>query len=169
MRGLEKNRMGRGHTDRQTDKQSLWLLDQLGPEGRVGENVCICYMLDVTYDMWQLTGDMWYVTCGGGWPFSQNSSSLALTVWNRQFLEDISTKDEFIKQIMMNMFVDSPGYTGSVNYTVKFVVAGTRYASMNYVPCLPLLSLKKSPSADSIYKLRCSCFCFFVPLPVNCL
>ena len=42
MRGLEKNRMERGQTDRQTDKhthtRTSRLLDQLGPEGRVGEN-----------------------------------------------------------------------------------------------------------------------------------
>ena len=36
MRGLEKDNMKRGHqTDRQTDLQTLRLLDQLG---RVGEN-----------------------------------------------------------------------------------------------------------------------------------
>ena len=36
MRGLEKDNMKRGH---HTDRQTLQLLDQLGPEGRVGENV----------------------------------------------------------------------------------------------------------------------------------
>ena len=41
MRGLEKNRMGRGQTDRQTDTQTIRLLDQLGPEGRVGENAIL--------------------------------------------------------------------------------------------------------------------------------
>ena len=43
MTGLEKNRMGRGQTDIQTDTQihrrTCRLLDQLGPEGRVGEKV----------------------------------------------------------------------------------------------------------------------------------
>ena len=43
MTGLEKNSMGRGQTDtkidRQTDTQTLRLLYQLGPEGRVGENI----------------------------------------------------------------------------------------------------------------------------------
>ena len=43
MRGLEKNYMKRGHqtdrqTDRKKDKLTSQLLDQLGPEGRVGEN-----------------------------------------------------------------------------------------------------------------------------------
>ena len=31
--------MKRGQTDRQTDRLTLRLLDQLGPEGRVGENI----------------------------------------------------------------------------------------------------------------------------------
>ena len=35
MRGLKKNRMGRGH---HVDTWTSRLLDQLGPEGRVGEN-----------------------------------------------------------------------------------------------------------------------------------
>ena len=34
MRGLEKNRMGRGHGD---NTRTSRLVDQLGPEGRVGE------------------------------------------------------------------------------------------------------------------------------------
>ena len=38
MRGLEKNRMKRGQTNTQTHKQTIRPLDQLGPEGRVGEN-----------------------------------------------------------------------------------------------------------------------------------
>ena len=38
MRGLEKNCMGRGQTHTQTHTRTCRLLDQLGPEGRVGEN-----------------------------------------------------------------------------------------------------------------------------------
>ena len=37
MRGLEKNRIKRGHTNKHL-RQNIQLLDQLGPEGRVGEN-----------------------------------------------------------------------------------------------------------------------------------
>ena len=37
MRGLKKNCMGRGHRQ-QADGRTSQLLDQLGPEGRVGEN-----------------------------------------------------------------------------------------------------------------------------------
>ena len=41
MRGLEKNRMGRGptHTHTHTHRRTCQLCDQLGPEGRVGENI----------------------------------------------------------------------------------------------------------------------------------
>ena len=38
--------------------------------------------------MLHLTGDMWHMTHGGVWIFSQNFSSLTLTVWDRQCLED---------------------------------------------------------------------------------
>ena len=38
MRGLEKNCMGRGHTYEYINIHTSRLLDQLGPEGRVGEN-----------------------------------------------------------------------------------------------------------------------------------
>ena len=40
MRGLEKNRMGRGQTDTHRDTRTCRLLDQLGP---VGENYSIDY------------------------------------------------------------------------------------------------------------------------------
>ena len=47
MRGLKKRYIKRGHKrNRQTNRHTLRLLDQLGPEGRVGENVwIICYNL----------------------------------------------------------------------------------------------------------------------------
>ena len=47
MRGLKKNRMGRGQThgqtDRHTDTRICQLLDPLGPEGRVGEKNTLIY------------------------------------------------------------------------------------------------------------------------------
>ena len=42
-----------------------------------------------------MTLHMWHVTCdtyGGGWTFSQNFSSPAFTVWDRQCLEDFKQK-----------------------------------------------------------------------------
>ena len=54
MRGLEKNCMGRGHstdrqtdrqTDEQTDRRTCRLSDQLGTEGRVGENILLSFFI----------------------------------------------------------------------------------------------------------------------------
>ena len=51
---------------------------------------------NVTCDTWHLTCDMWHVTAGGRWTCSQNVSSKALTVWERRYFEDISTKDDWV-------------------------------------------------------------------------
>ena len=56
MRGLKQNCMGRGHTNTHTQKytnrQTLRLLNQPGPEGRVGEEE-----ENVTRDTLHLTHD----------------------------------------------------------------------------------------------------------------
>ena len=52
----------------------------------------------MTLDTWHLTHDMWHVTHGGGWTFSQNVSSPALTVLDRQYLEDILTNHDLLNQ-----------------------------------------------------------------------
>ena len=46
----------------------------------------------VTRDTWTVTLDMWHVTRLGGWTFSQNFSSLALTVCDLWYYEDILGK-----------------------------------------------------------------------------
>ena len=50
-------------------------------------------MWHVTCDMWHNTHAMWHLTYDrwGRWTFSQNVSSLALTVWEWRFDEDIFT------------------------------------------------------------------------------
>ena len=48
----------------------------------------------VTCDMWHVTRDMWHMTRLGGWIFSQNFSSLALTVCDLWYYEDLEEKDE---------------------------------------------------------------------------
>ena len=45
-------------------------------------------MWHVTRDMWHMTRDTWHMTCFGGWTFSQNFSSLALTVCDLWYYED---------------------------------------------------------------------------------
>ena len=51
-----------------------------------------CDTWHVTRDMWHVTRDMWHMTRLGGWTFSQNFSSLALTVCDLWYYEDILGK-----------------------------------------------------------------------------
>ena len=64
-------------------------------------------MFHVTRDKWHMTRSIWHITCDtwhmtddGRETFSQNFSSLAFTVWEWRFIEDISTKDEFIHKLI---------------------------------------------------------------------
>ena len=47
-------------------------------------------------DMWYDTCDAWHVTCCGGWTLSQKFSSLALTVYDLWYYEDLEEKDELL-------------------------------------------------------------------------
>ena len=65
--------------------------------------------------MWQVTGDTWHVTrdmCLGGWTFSSNFSSLALTVYDLWYYEDLEEKDEWINEwinyLMTRLFIEQP-------------------------------------------------------------
>ena len=51
-------------------------------------------MWHVTPDMWHVTRYMWHVTRLGGWTFSQNFSSLAFTVCDLWYYEDLEEKDD---------------------------------------------------------------------------
>ena len=68
----------------------------------------------VTRDTWHLTRDMWHLTCdmfGGGWTFSQNFSSLGLTVCDLWYYEDILGKGwltQSISQSITRLFVGQP-------------------------------------------------------------
>ena len=62
-----------------------------------------CDTWHVTRDMWHMTCDTWHVTHDtwhvkrlGGWTFSQNFSSLALTVCDLWYYEDLEEKDEWL-------------------------------------------------------------------------
>ena len=60
----------------------------------------------MTCDMWHVTCDTWHVltrdtchmTCLGGWTFSQNFSSLALTICDLWYYEDLEEKDELMNE-----------------------------------------------------------------------
>jgi hypothetical protein len=57
-------------------------------------------MWHMTCDTWQVTHDTWHVPRLGGWTFSQNFSSLALTVCEIWYYEDLEEKDEWINQLI---------------------------------------------------------------------
>jgi hypothetical protein len=66
----------------------------------------------VTCDTWHVTRDTGHVTCFGGWTFSDNFSSLALTVYDSWYYEDLEEKDqslnEWINQSMTRLFIEQP-------------------------------------------------------------
>ena len=62
-----------------------------------------CDMWHVTCDMWHVTRDIWHMTCDtwhvwGGWTSSQIFSSLALTVCDLWYYEDLEEKDESLNE-----------------------------------------------------------------------
>ena len=50
--------------------------------------------------MWHVTHDTWHMTRLGGLIFSQNFSSLALTVCDLWYYEDLEENDESIKELI---------------------------------------------------------------------
>ena len=83
-----------------------------------------CDTWHVTHDMWHVTHDTWHVTCDtwhvthdtwhvwGGWTFSQNFSSLALTVCDLWYYEDLEEKDrsvnQWINELITRLFIEQP-------------------------------------------------------------
>ena len=67
-------------------------------------------MWHVTRDMWQVTRDTWHVTHLGGWTFSQNFSSLALTICDLWYYEDLEEKDDWLNQWMNELISDKTVY-----------------------------------------------------------
>ena len=66
---------------------------------RKKEKNITCDRWHMTVDTWKLTcdtrhvtRDTWHLTCLGGWTFSQNFSSLALTVCDLWYYEDLEEK-----------------------------------------------------------------------------
>ena len=59
-----------------------------------------CDMWHLTRDTWHATCDTWHVTRLGVWTFSQNFSSLALTVCDLWYYEDLEEKADGLTQWM---------------------------------------------------------------------
>ena len=55
-------------------------------------------MWHITCDTWNMTCDTWHVTCCGGWTFFKNCISLALTVCDLWYYEDLEEKAHGINQ-----------------------------------------------------------------------
>ena len=63
---------------------------------------------------WHMTHDKWHVTHSVGWTSSQNFSSLALTVWDWQCLEYISTNHHLVNdEAVYRTAPASPGLLNS--------------------------------------------------------
>ena len=69
--------------------------------------------------MWHITcdTDTWYVTCLGGWTFSQNFSSLALIICDLWYYEDLEEKDDSITESMNDeaVYRTAPATPGLLN------------------------------------------------------
>ena len=72
-----------------------------------------CDKWHVTFDTWHVTCDMWHVTCFGGWTFSQNFSSLALTVSDLWYDEDLEEKAHLLTDLI-NQWQDEGCYISPV-------------------------------------------------------
>ena len=69
-----------------------------------------CDMWHVTCDMWHVTCDTWHVTCLERWTFPQNFSSLALTVCDLWYYEDLEEKAHWVNQLMNESINDEAVY-----------------------------------------------------------
>ena len=54
----------------------------------------------MTCDTWHMTWDLWHVTRLVGWTFYQNFSSLALTVCDLWYDEDLEENDKSLNQLI---------------------------------------------------------------------
>ena len=99
-----------------------------------------CDMWRVTCDTWRVTYDTWHVTCLGGWTFSQNFSSLALTVCDLWYYEDLEEKADWFSQ--------------SVNYKAVYRTAP---ATLGLLIIILNHTLDGGNRFSSFLQTRCSC------------
>ena len=71
--------------------------------------------------MWHVTRDTWHVTCLGGWTFSQNFSSLALTVCDLWYYEDLEEKADSLTELMNDeaVYRTAPATPGLLNILIR--------------------------------------------------
>ena len=114
-----------------------------------------CDTWHVTRDTWYVTHDMWHVTRFRGWTFSQNFSSLALTVCDLWYYEGILGKG-WLNQLISNEAVwrtapATPGLSnirGFQDSTFKKVLFAWLYKTphhydINMIPNIMLIKVIK--------------------------
>ena len=79
-------------------------------------------MWHVTRDMWHVTYHMWHVSCCGRWTFSQNFSSLAPTICDLGYYEDLEERDDWLTDSLNDEAVSrtapaTPGLSKSIFQT----------------------------------------------------
>ena len=133
----------------------------------------------VTHDMWHLTRDTWHVTCDtwhmtrwGGWTFSQNFSSLALTVfflmilwryWGKGWLTD--WLNEWMNELVTRLFIEQPRLHRVSLKTLRFTQEWGRLDN-NEVLFIWSHSVTALYDGDLMGKLGCCIprLCLFLPM-----
>ena len=119
-----------------------------------------CDMWLVTRDMWLVTCDTWHVTCdmffcffGGGWTFSQNFGSLALTVCDLWYYEDLEEKADSINEWMSDeaVYRTAPATPGLLIIEVTHSRRSGRGRGRGVIVCLLKLFFPNSWSCPQTY------------------
>ena len=112
-----------------------------------------CDTWHVTCDMWHVTRDMWHMTGWGGWTFSQNFSSLAHTVPDLWYYEDMEEKAHGLNQSMSDEAVYRTAPATPSLLTITLNGLGAR--SVAFWPfklfCVSVLSLSVSEKITKIH------------------
>ena len=120
--------------------------------------------------MWHVTSDMWHVTYGRGWVFSQHFSIPPLTVWDRQCLDGFKQKGQWLNQWINESMSDggdsisrtsrtAPGYPRTVKNRNK-----GKFCAPLFLPATFLKWLAKFNVTIDIYELpysKLNCFLYF--------
>ena len=80
----------------------------------------------VTRDTWHMAHDTWHMTNLGGLTFSQNFSSLALTVCDLWYYEDLEEKDEWMNESMNDgaVYRTAPATQGLlINWSISTTIS----------------------------------------------
>ena len=99
-------------------------------------------MWQVTCDMRHVTCDTWLVTGMRRWTFSQNFSSLALTIWERRFVEDIQKifpQVQWLTDLISHKAVcrtapATPGLLIIAVHTIKSILSETTFCLGCIIP-----------------------------------